>query len=204
MRLSEIEPGQKRKIGPHDPKLNFDHIWNKLIVPNCSLSVESCRIAEKLMYRGFNSSQPVVRGMSHRNRVPLDSDEELSARFDMFLKKLGFTALRSNSIFVTSNFITAKYFGTPYIIFPINGYDYTYTAYMDLTFNPESKVTLGNDWMTNDDLAVFRDEFKPQNKQIAHAIENGLEICIHGQYYALKYDIYGEDVARKLTIGLPK
>ena len=204
MRLSEIEPGQKRKIGPHDPKIDLDKIWDKLIVPNCSESIAACKSAEKFMYRGFSSNQPIVRGRSWDDREPVDSDPKLSRHFDNMLKALGFKALRSNSIFVTSAFRTAMYFGTPYIIFPINGFNYTYTSFGDLTFNPTSRGTLGNEWMDSNDTRVFIADFNPKNKDLAVAIDHSVEICINGQYYALKYNIYGEYLSKKLGIGLPK
>lgn len=205
MRLSEIEPGQKRNIGPEiigfkTPK--FEQIWQKSIVPNCSQAIDACKNGGRFMYRGFNSNHPIVRGRSWEDREPKDSDDLLSRHFDDMLKKLGFKALRSNSIFVTSAFTTAKYFGTPYIIFPINGFDYTYTAFMDLTFTPDQRGTLGNEWMDSNDPQVFVNDFFPKNKDLAVAIENGVEICIHGQYYALKYNMYGEYLSKKLGIGI--
>ena len=207
MRLSEIEPGQKRNIGPEIIGYNtqkFEQLWEKAIVPNCSDSIAACKNGSRFMYRGFNSGQPIVRGRSWNNRIPVDSDDKLSKHFDDMLKALGFKALRSNSIFVTSAFRTAKYFGTPYIVFPINGFDYTYTAFMDLTFNPESRGTLGNEWMDSNDPKVFYQDFYPKNKDLAVAINEGVEICIHGQYYAFKYNMYGEYLSKKLGIGLPE
>ena len=194
MRLSEIEPGQKRNIGPQIIGYNvqkFDQLWDKAIAPNCSESISACKNGGRFMYRGFSSAQPVVRGRSWNDREPVDSDYELSIRFDKMLKALGFKALRSNSIFVTSSLKTASYFGTSYIIFPVNGFNYTYTSFKDLSLNPESEDTLGNEWMTSDDPQVFYQEFHPKNKDLAVAIANGVEIYVNGQYYALKYNMYG-------------
>jgi len=207
MRLSEIEPGQKRNIGPQIIGYNvekFEQLWEKAIVPNCSESLTACKSAGKFMYRGFSSNQPIVRGRSWDNRVPVDSDDKLSRHFDDMLNKLGFKALRSNSIFVTSALETASYFGTSYIIFPINGFNYTYTAFGDLAFTPELRGTLGNEWMDSNDTRVFIDEFHPKNKDLAVAIDQSVEICINGQYYALKYNMYGEYLSKKLGTGLPK
>ena len=203
MRLSEIEPGQKRNIGPAVTGYNiqkFEQLWGKVIVPNCSESIAACKNGGRFMYRGFSSMQPVVRGRSWDDREPVDSDQKLSRRFDKMLKALGFKALRSNSIFVTSSLKTASYFGTSYIIFPINGFNYTYTPYTDLALSPQSE----DDWMTDNDPQVFYQEFHPKNKDLAVAISQGVEIYINGQYYALKYNVYGEYLSKKLGIGLPK
>ena len=75
---------------------------------------------------------------------------------------------------------------------------------MDLSLNPESEDTLGNEWMTSDDPQVFYQEFHPKNKDLAVAIANGVEIYVNGQYYALKYNMYGEYLSKKLGIRLPK
>ena len=203
MLIYEIEPGQKRNIGPEIIGYNvqkFEQLWEKAIVPNCSESIAACKNASKFMYRGFNSNQPVVRGRSWNDREPADSDPKLSRHFNDMLKKLGFKALRSNSIFVTSAFKTAKYFGTPYIILPVNGFNYTYTPYMDLAFSPESE----DEWMNSNDPQVFYQEFHPKNKDLAVAINEGVEIYINGQYYALKYNMYSEYLSKKLGIGLPE
>jgi len=205
MRLSEIEPGEKRNIGPQIIGYNvqkFEQLWEKAIAPNCSESLAACKNGGRFMYRGFSSAQPIVRGRSWDDREPVDSDQKLSRRFDSMLKALGFKALRSNSIFVTSALKTASYFGTSYIIFPINGFNYTYTSFMDLSLNPESEGTLGNEWMTSNDPRVFYEEFHPRNKDLAVAINQGVEIYINGQYYALKYNMYGEYLSKKLSIGL--
>jgi hypothetical protein len=60
MRLSEIEPGEKRNIGLQIIGYNtqkFDKLWDKLIVPNCSESLAACKNGGRFMYSEYLSKK---------------------------------------------------------------------------------------------------------------------------------------------------
>ena len=100
----------------------------------CSEFLEQAHIAQKWLYRGVSDKSPrIFRGRSRHDRKPLHSLSRYNDIFDDMLKQLGLTALRSNSIFCTGEDCIAKSFGTPYLIFPINGRStYTWTLGADL------------------------------------------------------------------------
>ena len=132
MRIYEINSGQKRQL----QTTNFKSIWNKLIVPNCSEIIEIYKSDHySILYRGMNTTTPIIRGSSRTSRNMKDSYILLSELFDVGLKECGMTALRSNSIFAINDRDHAELFGKIYILFPINGFEYTYTNYFDLTLN---------------------------------------------------------------------
>ena len=80
-----------------------------------------------------------------QNRAPRDSSRTVQQYFNQCLKQLGFTALRSNSIFATSDYDHAEKFGDPYAIFPLdNRSAYTYTNQYDITLSSRMKDTHGN------------------------------------------------------------
>lgn len=195
MRISEIQPGQKRNVQINNPT-SFEHVWNKLIKPNCKEALRYCYRSGDLMFRGFNGTQPIIRGRSFENRRPLSSDPVMTQEFDKRLAALGFKALRKNSIFVTSNSIMASDFGKPYIIFPIDGFDYTYcVGHNDLNLGGhDMMITPNYDWLDTEDLRAFKDEFQPYNTHLEVALKKGYEIYIHGQYYALRHDLYIEHI----------
>lgn len=107
----------------------------QMIFRDCKQYLASVRQAGGYLYRGEGGIRPrMFLGSSRQNRPPLHSDATAQQYFDMCLKKLGFTALRSNSIFATSDHEHSTRFGRPYVIFPIDGRSaYTYTDYYDLT-----------------------------------------------------------------------
>jgi hypothetical protein len=204
-------------------------------------------------------------GRSWLARKPKDSNKEAAQLFDDMLRKSGMTALRSNSIFATTDDRLAEQFGNKiYLIFPIYGKSsFTYTNKHDVTLVfPEdvgvdqnktniyrAKVaewikqfqttdlynTLPNnrkeivqsleamaritvithiarqlqlvqdsnsaivipDELVNPNIRdymsheAFVDKYEPTNTNLAVAMEDELEVYIHGLYYALNREKYG-------------
>lgn len=100
------------------------------------------------LYRGMkaNGIGSVNHGNSRQDRKPRDSSKWANDLFDWCLKKLGFTALRGNSIFCTSNQELASEYGELYMIFPIDkASSYTYTKYDDVIITGEVFVNVIND-----------------------------------------------------------
>ena len=142
MKISEIAPGEKRTVQTS----KFDKIWNKLIVPNCSEILKIYTSSNKLLYRGMKCAGPIFRGSSRQDRKPRDSYLFLNDLFDVGLKRLGMTALRSNSTFVISNENIALNFGDfVYIIFPLDGFEYTWTKHTDISLG--NRQTFKNHWL---------------------------------------------------------
>ena len=140
MRLFEIENNLETKT--------FDEIWYNHIVKDCSDIINVYHNnPNQYFYRGYVDNLPsVFRDTPRPDRKPKDSMLWLSQLFDLALHKLGFKALRSNRIFVSSSLITTKAYGTPYFIFPVNGFDYTYTKWRDIILYPsEAKMIVSNE-----------------------------------------------------------
>ena len=132
MRIYEIAPGEKRSIQIQ----KFDAIWDNLIVTNCNEIIEIYSKSNSFLYRGIKGSKNLIfRGYSRIDRFPSDSYRSLSDLFDIGLKKCGMTALRSNSLFTANSVELSSQFGNEYIIFPIDGFEYTYTTSNDLVLN---------------------------------------------------------------------
>lgn len=129
MRLYEIESNPTPS--------NLDDIWHNHILKECTDALHLFKAnPNKFFYRGFYDSAPeIFKDTPRTDRKPKDSILWVSELFDIALTKLGHKALRSNSIFVTSAFETAERYGTPYYIFPVNGYDYTWTKWRDIVLN---------------------------------------------------------------------
>jgi len=135
MRIYEINPGEKRQIeiSKFDNEQHFEKIWSKLIVPNCSEILKIYQQSHRILYRGTKSeTKNIYRSSSRIERRPKDSNNELSNLFDQMLAANGMTALRSNSFFATSDKRHAASFGKVFFIFPINGFNYTFTNRADI------------------------------------------------------------------------
>lgn len=131
MRLQEINPGQKKQL----PNASSSDVFNKLIKPNCGDILRILRGSGALLYRGIkiNPTNGIIfRGKSWEDRRPMDSQSKVTNKFNDMLKACGMTATRSNSIFVSSSKNKSTTYGEPYIIFPIDGFEYTTTTKHDI------------------------------------------------------------------------
>ena len=109
----------------------------RYVLQNCKDAVNACKAAGKFLYRGdvqAKKDDVAFVGTSRNDRRPTDSDSTISQEYDRILKSLGFSALRHNSIFCTSDLNHAEGFGQDYMIFPIDKHSsYTWVLYKDLT-----------------------------------------------------------------------
>lgn len=130
---------------------DFDHDYQKYIPylqSHCSDALKIFIKEKKFLYRGISedaSSQlgQVFIGHSPKNRKPLDSTLASQVELDQMLQKAGFIALRNNSIFCTSLDDSAIEYGTPYIIFPVNGFKYTWSTKLADLVVSQAKALVG-------------------------------------------------------------
>jgi hypothetical protein len=177
----------------------------QFIKQNCSqiLSVYKANPLKKL-YRGLHvnaSPYPLaLTGESPTNRKPQNTPIDIQNKIDNKLKEAGFSALRSNSIFCSSVYEDTESYGAVYIIYPFNGFTYTWAENIyDLTLQfclfKNYKSSVKNDF--NEDLyklsgKEFVDKYKFRNTDLNSALNGGEEICIHGKYLALLASQYDD------------
>ncbi len=156
------------------------------------------------LYRGiennkFDKMPEIFIANSPTNRTPMSMSATFQNIIDKKLKKVGFTALRNNSIFCSVDRSTAFEYGYDngmYIIFPYNGFSFTYSAKIHDLFN------YINDNISNRNLIIDMPaeklvkilRFKKENLSMVYERykdnETGIlyypEIYIHGKYIAVK------------------
>lgn len=112
----------KRSVG------NSTDALMTLLNKECSEIINLYRSNKKFLYRGVSDSynKPVffLKPRDDRNSLTDNTAQEI---IDNYLKSKKFVALRSNSFFCTSDYHTASGYGESYIIFPKNGFKYTYS-----------------------------------------------------------------------------
>lgn len=94
------------------------------ISKDCSQIVAYYRKSGNVLMRGIESKADIFVGRSWANRKPTHSKALYQELYDRVLKKNGFKALRSNSIFTTGRYDHAEEYGDVFIIFPKNGFAY--------------------------------------------------------------------------------
>jgi hypothetical protein len=128
MRIDELKPGQKKKFVPSNTKegQTFTTFLNQ-----CSESIIAMKEAKGFLYRGLNANADIFIGRPRENRKAKDTSAPLHREMDKLFSAAGFTALRSNSIFCSGDINTADTYGDLYIIFPINGFSFTWSPIVD-------------------------------------------------------------------------
>jgi len=102
------------------------------IEQNCDEFLKSAIAENKFLYRGQNDAKSLIFvGYPRDNREPKDSNLDAQKLMDKYLKLKGFKALRSNSIFTSSDYMQASNFGKVYAIFPKNGFTFTWSTKHD-------------------------------------------------------------------------
>lgn len=150
----------------------------------CSWILAINKKIKMFLLSGMKNRGAVIYGNTTTGRKPSQSDSLLTLYFDEYLSQTGCKALRSNSIFVTTDDYQAENYGGLYLIFPKNGFDYTFTNRKDLILNTDEHFDLSS-------LNKFVRDFTPQSSNIEEAMETGREIYLSGQYIALLGERFG-------------
>ena len=83
----------------------------------------------KMIYRGIkNTDVSMILGKFpvKNDRDPRDTPSSIHNILVGIFNELGFSANRNNSLFVSSSYADAQYYGTPYAIFPIGTFTYAW------------------------------------------------------------------------------
>lgn len=104
----------------------------KTVEKECSDVLAAFRSSKTVLYRGVKSGKtnpPAYVGRSRSNRQTLNSTSQAQQVYDVALQKMGITALRSNSIFTTTDLAQASGYGNAlYVIIPKNGFQFSWTT----------------------------------------------------------------------------
>ncbi len=194
----------------------FQFVDYKKLIPyiqkNCSDILKIYRKADDILLRGVDYSSNAFKSSSPTNRTPLDTDTNFQRLIDNKLKEAGFSALRSNSIFCTGSQGQAINYGYTYLIFPINGFTYTWCPTDDLTNEYDLNSSIWNlayiyyqnknletHISKNVGLQFFYDlkilspqqfikKYHFNNKHLLTALNEKYEVYIHGKYVAINYN----------------
>ena len=102
------------------------------IQKECSQALAAFKSTGKVLFRGVKtgkSNPPAYVGRSWNERKTMTSVPEGQILFDYALQKMGISALRSNSIFTTSDSNQASEYGSLYIIIPKNEFQFSWAIH---------------------------------------------------------------------------
>lgn len=191
-----------------------DQIKNT-IDTHCSEIMKIYKQTQKVLYRGISGAdrKPIsFISQSREDRRPMSTNQPQHDAINNKLKETGFKARRDNSIFCYSDRLYTGLYGSPYVIFPLNGFNFTYSKYNDLTtqmtfpsFNSKEQQDFlasnaNRHWgsyieylINKQPIDEFINEHGFKNTDLSQALTLSAiipEILINGKYLALRYGPY--------------
>lgn len=166
MRWNEIQEDDLAPGGKQDLGKMLHPVW-KAITNDCQqfLSTVIKQDDHVLLYRGMNGTGKFFKGKPWDNRKPVNTRLGHHNFAVMGLELNGVKANRNNSISCTTRVdIAANYGSAMWMIFPLDGFHYTWGRNRDLIgiFDADTKFL---DWMVQNHPKAY-DAFLAQNPQL--------------------------------------
>jgi hypothetical protein len=164
--------------------------------------------AHYLLYSGRQSSAKWFEDKIRKNRIPVDTPQEIHDMVDDIFKKKTGKRLRSNSLFCVNDETTARTYGKLFYIFPIGNYESWYHPEVADLFTHFNKYSVRQELNLLTGLTVyanilekiryepgFLDKWENYLKNLVDGYKKGLpnkndiEVMITGDsYYAVNVD----------------
>ena len=168
-----------------------------IIRSKCSDIIEIYKHTKKCLWRGINSEKRFIKGNPPQNRRPMSMDANTSSILDDCLIDAGFTALRQNSIFCCGDINNSGNYGVLFIVFPYNGFDFTYGNTHDIFWDFTTNITDKEIVNLSPEQIIKRFGFR--NVNLAKGLRDEVEIYIHGPYIALNMQSTGSEQNRAIV-----
>ena len=172
-----------------------------MIEDHCPIILNFYRETKKSLFRGLQSKKFFLDLTPPVNRPPKDSGSWLHNLTVKQLDAAGFTANRNNSFFCSGDFKQTLPYGTTYIVFPYNTFQYTWsTKIIDWfghwdTINPNPSKLTPEEF---EDVYGFRAGNNRTLDDLDKAISSKHEIMIHGKCIFIRQSTYDLELKKFL------
>lgn len=200
----------------------------QILSTKCSSIINCYQKANNLLYRGIReASSPVLYKTIRTDRKPVELSKTAQNIIHSELQANGIDTTRSNSAFCSGQFTIASAWGTPYIVFPLNGWSaswfegisesgYSFNYFQELWAEANQGARKGDIDLISDNYtislnAMFED-YPPRETNNPDLLAKYLapeptEVMISGPaYYAIKTNILhtsvGKQILEKLRISI--
>jgi len=130
MKISDLKSIKLSQDQPQAMPSSFDTAW-KFVEKHCSEVLQHYKTTHKILYRGVKKGGPDIflgQPREHREVVaPRVESQPYAELCDLYLKTMGFSALRLSSIFCNASSNKASPWGNVFMIFPFNGFTFTWS-----------------------------------------------------------------------------
>jgi len=129
---TDLKPGKRKVLRKSDPNEDagneFEEKFGAILRKNCKLSVATFKKIGKYLYRGSRDHGVAYMGRSTNKRRASDTPDFVQDNLNQLFLKAGYKAVRGNSIFTSGNENVAADYGDVYIIFPVDGFNFTWSS----------------------------------------------------------------------------
>lgn len=212
MRYQELnEKPKTSNIIKHKGKFRSEEDIMNLLKTNCKEIISIYQKTGKFLWRGIRGVDDMVRINIWKDRQPLQLKKEIHDATNNALTELGLIAHRGNSIFVSPDVGVAGTWGSRYVIFPRDGFKYTWFENVpanNYVFNEISGLNVRYKYAVEDnpDLSLedfYKEEISklgPTDNNISQAISEGKEVLIAGDWYYAFSKPYAERIGKWFEI----
>ena len=145
---------------------------------------------------------------SRVDRSPKDTAPRIQKLVDQKLEGAGFKALRSNSTFTNPMPTAVLEYGTSYVIYPENGFDFTWSPVITDFWAEIIDIPVRYSHLERclEELtpAEFVNEYNFLHGSLDSAINSKNEILIRGKYVLIKNNLFSDAVRDELGIYYTK
>lgn len=185
------EQAWQEKKDAENEKKNVDNIDEQLlkaasiIKRDCSIALKSMQVTNAFVFRGIKGAQPnIFVGKPRDDRRSKDTNNDIQTGFDEMLSESGFKALRSNSIFCSGNYSQADNYGKVYLIFPKDGFNFTWSPMFSDLFSD-----LLSDLRHNGIDSLYRSkEYNDAKKQFNASIQSDIYMFNEFTEFIVQFD----------------
>lgn len=189
----------------HESRIEFLNNSLSDMKETCSEIINVYQQTDRFLYRGMKRKPYVFLSNIRQDRNTVQMPMEFAHLLVDAYTACGIYANRQNSIFTSPIVKTAGYWGEEYIVFPFNGFKFSYVTKYDTQYPFADLYELSMQAQGRENPVEFMvpklKEMGLTDKNLPYAIENNLEVLIAGdKFYAFSFNRWADTLAEWLGL----
>jgi hypothetical protein len=224
MKIYEIEAGEKIDLSHEDfntvmerIKIECSEAYNiystKSFADAGAVLMRGVKVKDGIVNKAFNLFKPksdldIYMGKPREDRKPMSLQSGVQKAIDIVFQQKGFTALRSNSIFCTSKYAQARLYGRVYVIYPKNGFSFTWSpAVSDLYSSIAFKIRerslefKSKPKVLEQFISEYIESKNYKNTDFEAALQSRNEVMVSGEFYAIDLNLHMQNLIDKAKLS---
>lgn len=189
----------------HESRIEFLNANLSSMKETCSEIINVYQQTDRFLYRGMKRKPNVFLSNIRQDRSTIQMPRKFAELLVAAYTAFGIDANRQNSIFTSPIVKTAGHWGEAYIVFPFNGFKFSYVAKYDTMYPFADLYELSMQAQSKEKPMQFMipklEEMGLTDENLPYAIENNLEVLITGdKFYAFSFDTWADTLSEWLGL----